>query len=230
MYHSTKKTTRVIFPFLAMLLLLGAMDTIQARSRAWYIGAGSASGSLTGDLNSSQVQIGDPISGPFVFGVDLEEGDGVAINAGFALSQSIAFEVLLTNTSHNATSNRYPGETLNADLSSILIAVRPMLPLGPLEIFGRFGIGIYTLDVERNTEAPLGSARQDSSFDGDGYAYGAGVAFSLGHLGIEAGFTQHKFSFRTLEAGGTFGEISSLGMKFKTFSVILTLHFGKELK
>lgn len=230
MYHSTKITTRVIFPFLAMFLLFAAMDTIHARSRAWYIGAGTASGTPTGDLNGSQVYIGDPVSGPFVFGVDLEEGDGVAINAGFALNKSIAFEVLYTITSHTATSNYYPGETLNADLTAFLIAVRPMLPIGPLEVFGRFGIGIYNLKVQGNAEAPLGSARQDSSFDGDGYAYGAGVALSLGRLGIEAGITQHKFSFRSLEAAGNRGEISSIGMKLKTVSVILTLHFGKDLK
>ena len=132
-------------------------------SKAWYIGAGYLTGSAAGELNGSQVfyPADDTVNGPFVYGVDLNDGSGFAINAGYAISKWIAFEVLQTHINLDATSVQYPGETLDADLDSFIFAVRPMLPLGPLEVFARFGFGGYSLEVQENTEGTFIATREN---------------------------------------------------------------------
>ena len=179
MNFSGKKPNRFLLLILTIFFILASLGTVQARSKAWYIGAGYAKGSTTGDLNNSQVfyPTDDTVNGPFVYGVDLDDGSGFAINAGYAISKWVAFEVLQTRISQDATSAQYPGETLDANMDSFIFAVRPMLPLGPLEVFGRFGFGAYTLEVRRNTEVIVNPNRKDSTFSGGGYVFGGGVAF-----------------------------------------------------
>ncbi len=227
-----KMPNRFLLLILTMLFVLASLGTVQARSRAWYIGAGYVLGSATGELNNSQVfyPADDNVNGPFVYGVDLEEGSGFAINVGYAISKWIAFEVLQTHIGLDATSAKYPGETLDADMDSFIFAVRPMLPLGPLEVFVRFGIGGYSLEVQENTEVTANPNRKDSTFSGGGYAFGGGVALSLGRLGIEASYTQHEVGFDSIKAAGKTGTISRQDMSFKTAMVILTIHFGRNLK
>ena len=232
MNFSEKMPNRFLLLMLTVIFVLASLGTAQARSRAWFFGAGYATGTPTGDLNGNQVfyPTDDTVNGPFVYGVDLDEGSGFAINAGYAFNKWIAFEVMQIHIGMEATSAQYSGETLDANMDGFIIAVRPMLPMGPLEVFGRFGFGGYTLEVQRNTEVTANPNRKDSTFSGGGYAFGGGVALILGRVGIEASYTQHEVGFDSIDAGGEVGSISRQDMTLKTAMVILTIHFGKNLK
>ena len=239
MNFSGKMPNRCLPAILTMLFVLVSLSTVQARSRAWYIGAGYLTGSATGELNGNQVfyPTDDTVNGPFVYGIDLDEGSGFVINAGYAINKWIAFEVLqihinldATSAGLDAASSQYSGETLDADLDGFIFAVRPMLPLGPLELFVRFGFGGYSLGVRRNTVVTANPNLKDYAFGGGGYAFGGGVALSLGRLGIEASYTQHEVGFDSIDAAGKIGAISRQDMTFKTAMVILTIHFGRKLK
>lgn len=228
--NQRSRIRRAVFFLASAALVLFLANTAQARSQAWYVGAGPASGSVTSELAANQVYYENIVTGPFVYGVDLKDGNGFVFNVGYAFNKWIAIEALHTSLNLDASSNQYPGETLDANLTGITFGVRPMLPLGPLELFGRFGIGGYTLEVQRNVVVTGSSGRQDSTFSGGGYAFGGGVALSLGRLGIEAGLTQHKFAFDTLDGGDKVGTISKLDTTVNVASVILTIHFGRALK
>ena len=227
-----KMPNRNLLLVLSIVFIGATFGTAQARSKAWYIGAGYLAGSATGELNGTQTffPTDDTTNGPFVYGVKLDEGSGFAINAGYAVNKWFAFELLQIHINMDATSAQYSGETLDTDLDGFIFAVRPMLPLGPLEVFGRFGFGGYSLGVQANAEITSNPNRKDSSFSGGGYAFGGGVAFSLGRVGIEASYTQHEVGFDSITAASETGSISRQDMTFKTAMVILSIHFGRNLK
>lgn len=234
-----KMPNRILLLVLSIVFFGATFGTAQARSKAWYFGAGYLAGSATGELNGTQTfyPTNDTTNGPSVYGVKLDEGSGFVINAGYAVSKWIAFELLqihinmdATSASLDAASTQYSGENLDADLDGFIFAVRPMLPLGPLEVFGRFGFGGYSLDVQRNAVITANPNLKDSTFSGGGYAFGGGVALSFGRVGIEASYTQHEVGFDSINAASETGSISRQDMTFKTAMVILTIHFGKDLK
>lgn len=231
MNFTTKIPNRFFLLFLTMLFMLASLGTVQARNRAWYIGAGYLGGTASGELNNSAefFPSDDTVNGPIVNKFEVDEGRGFVINAGFAINRWVAIELLQTHLNLNAISSKFPGETLDANLDSFVLAVRPMVPMGPFEVFARVGIGGYLLEVQEISEVTVNPNRQDATFSGSGYAYGAGFAITLGRLGIEASFTTHEVGFDSVESFGTTGIISRQDMTFKTAMVILTIHFGRDL-
>ena len=227
-----KMSNRFLLLILTMLFLLVSLGTVEARNRAWYFGGGYLLGTASGELNNSTefFPSDDTVNGPIVNKFEVGEGSGFVINAGFAVNKWFAIEVMQVHLGLDATSTRFPDELLEANMDGFVLAIRPMVPMGPFEVFARVGFGGYNLEVQEIVEVTPNPNRKDANFSGGGYVYGGGIALTLGRLGIEASVTTHQVFFDSVEADGNTGIISSQDMTFKTAMVILTIHFGKDLK
>lgn len=226
-----KIPNRILLLILTMLFILASLGTVQARDRAWYFGGGYLLGTASGELNNSNefFPSDDTVNGPIVNKFEVGEGSGFVINAGFAINRWVAIELMQVHIGLDATSTKFPDELLEANMDGFVLAIRPMVPMGPFEVFARVGFGGYNLEVQEIVDVTPNPNRKDANFSGSGYAYGGGIALTLGRLGIEASVTTHQVFFDSVEADGVSGVISNQELTFKTAMVILTIHFGKGL-
>lgn len=194
---------RIFFIFASAALLLALANSAQAKDRAWNVGLGSTSGALTYESGTEK------------------DASGFVFNFGYAFNKFIAIEGMHTSTDLDTAS--LAGSTWDVNVSAINFGARAMLPLGPLEIFGRFGFGTYIYTETQDTAINSYS----NSYGGSGKYTGFGAAVTVGRLGIEAGIIQHKFNVTgTTSSGFSVNE----DLTYKAATVILSIQFGRDLK
>ncbi len=132
---------------LRLLLVLAAVSlcSVEAAARpGFYVGAGYAGVSASGDLDGTQILIGSTTTegtGVDILG-KLGSGSGTVINIGYGFNRYIDLEYLSLNTyRHAATSDRLspPLET-TAKVETGIVALRFTVPVAEsFEIFARYG-------------------------------------------------------------------------------------------
>ncbi|MCH7478621.1 MAG: outer membrane beta-barrel protein [SAR324 cluster bacterium] len=234
-----KSTRKILGGLLAIAFFLVAVWPAVSNGReGFYLGAGGASQSVSGDLDGTK-NFSDSSGNVLILAGKPESGSGIAILIGFGFNENIAFEYLFTSTSHASTHSFIKGDnTSNATLTAALFGARVTLPVGEsLEIFGRLGLGVYSAEFETfalsgRVVAPgvfLISSRSSAEFSGSGLGLGLGVEFFLGSLGIEAGATIHNADFDEATGAGTGGTLpSALSTTITTANLIIAYHFGSE--
>ena len=230
-------TKRVFRKLLATTFFLVAVwPAVSDGREGFYLGAGGASQSVSGDLDGTK-SFSDSSGTVVILPGKPESGTGTAVEIGYGFNQNFALEYLFTSTSHSSTHSFIRGDnTSNATLTAALFGARVTLPVGEsLEIFGRLGLGVYSAEFETfalsgRVVAPgvfLISSRTSTEFNGSGLGFGVGAEFFLGSLGIEAGATIHNADLDEATGAGTGGTLpSALSTTITTVNLIIAYHFG----
>lgn len=221
----TLRSAGAVLAGCALLMLLGG--TVQARpDKLFTVGLGATSNDVTSGPDGTTAY--GSSGAPLVLFAKPDAGYGLALLGGIAPWDYLGFEAMLLSSSHNATHSALPGETLDAMVGSLLAGVRVMLPLGDsFELFGRLGVGVYTLAYTKNAIATDGS-RQDSVFSGTGYATGGGFATFIDPMGIELGLLQQKATLDQVSVDSNDYGIPETDLALTTVTLIVTVHFGNR--
>lgn len=212
----------------ALLLFAAAAAPLQAREKI-YLGAGIVRASASGDLDGNLFFVSQDVGGLLVFPGKLEDGGGLTLLGGAMVLDWLGLELELNATRHDSTHNGLPGEQIDADLFSLIAAVRFLGAItDSWEVFGRVGLGGHTLSYENNTTVPGSSLRLDSELSGFGFMAGVGTAILLGPVGIELSVSQHEVTFTDLDTADDHGDIPDADMSFTKVSLTLFVHFSPK--
>ncbi len=214
----------------ALLLFAAAAAPLQAREKI-YLGAGivraSASGDFDGILRFEPRD--DPVNGPFVHPGKLEDGGGLTLLGGVMVLDWLGLELELDATRHDSTHTLLLGERIDADLFSLIAAVRFLGAItDSWEVFGRIGLGGHTLSYENNTTLGNNPIRLDSELSGGGFMAGVGTAILFGPVGIELSVSRHEVTFTSLDTADDTGDIPDTDMSFTKVSLTLFAHFSPK--
>jgi hypothetical protein len=190
---------------------------------------GLAATSAAGDIDGSLSHTLDSGTGPDAYPGELDAGFGLLLNGNYLFNENFGVEILVTISSHDSTHANFGSENIPATLYGFIGAARGMLPLSDsLEIFGRAGIGSYTLSYEGNTTVAGSSLSFNSSYSGRGLIVGGGILYSLDQVGFELSYTLHRVSFSTVEGADHVWEIADAGMRFNTIGLMVTIGLGND--
>ncbi len=212
----------------ALLLFAAAAAPLQAREKV-YLGAGIVRASASGDLDGNLFFVSQDVGGLLVFPGKLEDGGGLTLLGGAMVLDWLGLELELNGTRHDSTHNGLPGEQIDADLFSLIAAVRFLGAItDSWEVFGRVGLGGHTLSYDNNTTVPGSSLRLDSELSGFGFMAGVGTAIIFGPVGIELSVSQHEVTFSSLDTADDTRDIPDADMSFTKVSLTLFVHFSPK--
>jgi opacity protein-like surface antigen len=173
------------------LALLGALTTVSGVAAAAnptgpYIGAGIGQFNLKLDNLSDVDEAVDTISD--------SHDNSWKILAGYRLAPYFAVEAAYINLGK-------PGDTFSSDESTgnykasidgFAPAVLGILPIGPIEVFGKVGWYFYDVNVTANFD---GGPDVDGSHSGDDLMWGVGASIVvIEHLELRAEYEQFKIN------------------------------------
>jgi hypothetical protein len=216
---------------LALMLAWGVVGTAQARD-GFYLGAGLASQSASGDLDGEGYYINADGTKLALVG-EIGSGTGLAWRIGYGFGENFAIEALSTTTSHTANHDIHD-ESSNATLSALLLGVRLNLPVSDnMELFGRIGYGGYAVvyDSYGLTGGVSGStfvvlSDTDVTFSGSGTGIGVGAELMLDQVGVELGFTSHQATLKNISGLGSDGSLDEgLSVNITAIDVIVSYYF-----
>ncbi len=214
---------------LACVFLLAATEAQARRNGKFTVGIGGASNTVSGDFDGTEVYSSNLATGPNVYSAKLEKGTGPVVLGGAHINDSIGVDGLIIATSHDARSQApvLANQPLKATVTSLVVAMRVMAPLGEhAELFGRLGLGVLGLSIDKNTELPPSTVFQSSSFSGSALVAGVGFALFFGELGLEFGLLSQNGKLTSLAAAGQSGSIPDTRFKLNTAMIVLTGHWG----
>jgi OOP family OmpA-OmpF porin len=159
---------------MALLSVLFVLALPSAALANMYVGV--AAGQATTKDDVGNVEFNDDTTGWKVF-------------AGFRFLKFVGVEASYVDL--GSPSDSAPGVTWDADTKAYDAFAVGVLPVGPVEIFGKWGV--VALDTNINVDAGFGNI-ESSSTDTD-MAWGAGAAFLIGgHIGIRVEYEKFEAS------------------------------------
>ncbi len=205
-----------------------AAGSLEAREK-FHLGVGLAATSAAGDMDGSLSHELDSGTGPNAYPGELDAGFGLLLNGKYLFNENFGAELLAVISSHDSTNANFGSEIIPATLYGFIGAARGMLPLSDsLEIFGRAGIGSYTLSYEGNTTVAGSTLRFNSSYSGTGWIVGGGILYFIDPVGFELSYTLHRVSFSEIEGADQVWEIAGAEMEFQTLALLVTIGLGSE--
>jgi len=220
----------ILLAVLAMLCLLAAAPAQARPNSKFTVGIGAANNKVSGDFDGTGVYTPNPATGPNSYSAKLDQGSGPVVLGGVHFNDHFGVDGMIIVTAHDGTSQApvLAGQKLNASVTSFLVAARAMAPMGDhAELFGRLGLGVLGLTVEKNTELPPSTVFQDSHFSGSAVVVGVGLALFFGEVGLEIGVLNQNGKLTSVSAAGQQASIPDTKFKLNTAMVILTGHWGK---
>ena len=214
---------------LACVLLLAAPDAHARRNSKFTVGLGAATNTVSGDFDGTSVYTSNPATGPNVYSAKLEKGSGPVVLGGIHINDSVGVDGLIIVTSHDGKSQApvLANQPLKATVTSLIVAMRLMAPMGDhFELFGRLGLGVLGLGIDKNTQLPPSTVFQSSNFSGTALVAGVGFALFFGEVGLEFGLLNQSGKLTSLSAAGQSGAIPDTTFKLNTVMIALTGHWG----
>lgn len=221
----------VLVAALALSLVLPATPArARPAGKPITLGMGVAATRAAGGLDGQRVVTESGGSGLTSYLGKLDNGHGSLLMGGMTLTPSMALELLLLSTRHDARHESLPGETLPAHVGSLLGTVRLMLPLSEdFELFGRLGAGPVIVRYSDNTRLPPTSARFGAALSGLSIAAGGGVAMFFDPLGLELAVLQQRARLSEISAASnTMPSFRDTYINLGSVTLILTMHFGVQ--
>jgi hypothetical protein len=199
--------------------------------KKFTLGIGLIGSSIAGgDNGTTPIKIGDPTNGPDLYAGRLKNGGGIYLSGGIRWNPHVGGDLLLLSSAHEAVHDRLPNQTLNARLQTLLVALRVMAPVGEtFEIFGRGGVGAYTIAYQQNAKLEPNPTFIDSELAGGGLAFGGGIAVHFEPLAVELSVLRHAARLNRATVGGLDEPISSR-LRVTTLTLGVTLHLGERAK
>jgi hypothetical protein len=190
---------------LAVVLSVLLSSNAVARE-GFYAGLGIDFGWQSGDLDGDHAYV-DPLGNQYLVGSitpenTLAPGTDVNVVFGVGVGPFLAVEALAGMGSRPAT---YPHQTNSeAFLTWAMFAVRGNLPLIPdhLEVFGRWGPSIYSVEYNHYGLLARSGAPTDVTYTGSGSIFGLGIGGSGEHWGLELGSLWHDAEFDSAKISG----------------------------
>lgn len=220
---------RIIIASVGIFLLASlppVAGSLEARGK-FHLGVGLAATSASGDMDGSLSHTLDSGTGPNAYPGELDAGFGLLLNGKYLFNENFGAELLAFISSHDSTHANFGSENIPATLYGFIGAARGILPLSDsLEIFGRAGIGSYTLSYEGNTTVDGNSLSFNSSYSGTGLIVGGGILYIIDPVGFELSYTLHRVSFSEIEGADQVWEIADAGMEFHTLALMVTIGLG----
>jgi hypothetical protein len=221
----TVRTTAV----LAVLMLLSW--TAHARE-GFYLGAGGATQSASGDLDGTHYFVSSNGSEAILAG-KLNSGSGLALLVGYGFSPHVGIEYLAASTSHKATHSLVNLES-DASLTAGLFGLRfNFVAAKSFEMFVRAGYGAGT--VEYKDYAQQGSlvgntfvytSTNKVTFTGAGTGYGLGMEWLGDKIGVSANYTVINVNFDQSSGSSSFGTLpKKLAETITQAALIATYYF-----
>ena len=204
------------------------VDSLEAREK-FHLGAGLAVTSASGDFDGSLSHTMDSGTGPIANPGELDVGFGLLLNGKYLFHENFGGEILISISSHDSTHGNLGSENIPATLFGIIGAARGMVSLSDqLELFGRAGIGSYTLTYEDNTTVTGSTLSFNSSYSGPGLIVGGGILYYMDPVGFELSYTLHTVVFSAVEGADQEWDIADAGMRFGTLALIVTIGLGSD--
>jgi len=205
--------------------LIFSASSLHAK-KGFYLGPGLARQSISGDFDGQSAFLGTGGTGPVVLNGKMDSGNGLSGVIGYGINDHFSLEYFFAGTSHDATHQAIPGETMSASVAVGIIG--PRLATGGefMDLFLRAGYARGSVRFEDNASVAGSTTLEESEYSGAGFGFGLGVEFHLSKLlGLEIGYNKTSIDYDTLTAGEVNGTISDFSADISTMNVTVVFHF-----
>lgn len=208
-------------PLCLLVLLVATVVAGRPEAEAregFYLGAGFASVSASGDLDGNTGPLVETSGTQAIVLGKPGSGSGYDLEIGYGFGKHTGVEYLFVRSHHTVTSSKiFPPLDTTADIDMGLLAIRLTAPVSHgFEVFARLGLARSTIryaDYAFNGYVSgnnfIYNSTESYSITGSGSGYGAGAEFLGEHWGVELAYTVFEISFDQVTTSQSSGSLSS---------------------